>query len=327
MRRREFIFFITTATAAWPLTAPAEQSGKVYRVGVLSAGADASNSELAVVSRDAFQKLGWFEGKDIIFERRYAENHPDRLPELAAKLVRLEVDVIMAGGTLAPLAAKRVTTTIPIVMTSAGDPLGSGLVSSLARPGGNVTGLSFMSPDLAGKRLGLIKEVLPRLSRVAVLWDAANPYPALAFKETQRAAQILGIEVQSLEVQGPDDFDGAFEAAKRQQPDALITIGDPLTADFRKQIADFASTYRLPAMYPLREYVVAGGLMSYGASSSDLVRRAAGYVDKILKGAKPSDLPVEQPTKFELVINLKAANALGLAIPPSVLALADEVIE
>ena len=197
----------------------------------------------------------------------------------------------------------------------------------LARPGWNVTGLSFMSPDLAGKRLGLIKEVLPRLSRVAVLWDAANPYPALAFKETQRAAQILGVEVQSLEVRGPDDFDGAFEAAKRQQPDALVTIGDPLTADFRKQIADFASTYRLPAMYPLREYVVAGGLMSYGASSSDLVRRAAGYVDKILKGAKPSDLPVEQPTKFELVINLKAANALGLAIPPSVLALADEVIE
>jgi ABC-type uncharacterized transport system substrate-binding protein len=209
-------------------------------------------------------------------------------------------------------------------MTSAGDPLGSGLVSSLARPGGNVTGLSFMSPDLAGKRLGLIKEVLPRLSRVAVLWDAANPYPALAFKETQRAAQILGIEVQSLEVRGPD---GAFEAAKRQQPDALMTIGDPLTADFRKQIADFASTYRLPAMYPLREYVVAGGLMSYGASSSDLVRRAAGYVDKILKGAKPGDLPVEQPTKFELVINLKAAKALGLTIPQNLLMLADEVIE
>jgi putative tryptophan/tyrosine transport system substrate-binding protein len=327
VRRREFIFFITTATAAWPLTAPAEHSGKVYRVGVLSAGADASNSELAAVSRDAFQKLGWFEGKNIIFERRYAENHPDRLPELAAELVRLKVDVIMARGTLAPLAAKRVTMTIPIVMMAAGDPVGSGLVSSLARPGGNVTGLSLMVPDLGGKRLELIKEVLPRISRVAVLWDAANPYPALVFKETQRAAQTLGVEVQSLEVRGPDDFDGAFEAAQRQHPDALITVEDPLTMDFRKQIADFASTHQLPAIHGFREFVEAGGLMSYGASLSDLVRRAAGYVDKILRGAKPGDLPVEQPTKFELVINLKAANALGLTIPPLVLALADEVVE
>jgi putative ABC transport system substrate-binding protein len=327
VRRREFIFLVASATAAGPLATPAQQSGKVYRVGVLSAGFDTPNSQLAAVSLDAFEKLGWFEGKNITFERRFAENRPDRLPKLAAELVSLKVDLIMAGGTLAPIAAKRATATIPIVMTSAGDPIGSGLVSNLARPEANITGLSFMSPDLAGKRLQLIKEVLPRMTRVAVLWDAANPYPALAFKETQRAAQILGIEVQSLEVRGPDDFDGAFEAAKRQQPDALITIGDPLTADFRKQIADFASTYRLPAMYPLREYVVAGGLMSYGASSSDLVRRAAGYVDKILRGAKPGDLPVEQPTKFELVINLKTATALGLAIPPSVLALADEVVE
>jgi putative ABC transport system substrate-binding protein len=212
-------------------------------------------------------------------------------------------------------------------MTAAGAPVESGLVSSLARPGGNVTGISLMVPDLAGKRLQLIKEVLPRMTRVAVLWDAANPYPARAFEETQRAAQILGIEVQSLEVRGPDDFAGAFEAATRQRPDALLTIGDPLTSDFRKQIADFASTQRLPAMYPLREYAEVGGLMSYGASISDLVRRSAGYVDKILKGTKPADLPVEQPTKFELVINLKTAMTLGLTIPPSVLGLADEVIE
>jgi putative ABC transport system substrate-binding protein len=326
VNRRTFVLLLAGATAARPLATSAEQSGKVFRVGVLSAGTGTPKS-LADVSREAFEKLGWFEGKNITFERRYAENHPDRLPELAAELVGLRVDLIMAGGTLAPLAAKRATTTIPIVMTTAGDPVGSGLVSNLARPEANVTGLSFMSPDLEGKRLQLLKEVVPQVAHAAVIWDAANPYPARAFKETQRAAQTLGIEVQSLEVREPDDFAGAFEAAKRQQPDALFAIGDPLISDFRKQIVDFASTQRLPAMYPLREYVEAGGLMSYGASISDLVRRAAGYVDKILKGTKPEDLPVEQPTKFELVINLKTANTLGLTIPPSVLGLADEVIE
>ena len=212
-------------------------------------------------------------------------------------------------------------------MTTAGDPVGSGLVSNLARPEANVTGLSFMSPDLDGKRLQLLKEVVPQVARVAVIWDAANPYPARAFKETERAAQILGIEVHSLEVRGPDDFAGAFDAMKRLQPDALFAIGDPLISDSRRQIVDFASNQRLPAMYPLREYVEVGGLMSYGSSISDMVRRAAGYVDKILKGAKPEDLPVEQPTKFELVINLKAAKALGLTIPPLLLARADEVIE
>ena len=321
------MFLVAGAIAASPLAVSAQQAERVFRVGVLSAGASGSNPELDAVSRDAFRRLGWIEGQNITFERRYAENHPDRLPELAAELVRLKVDLIMAGGTLAPLAAKRATTTIPIVMTTAGDPIGSGLVSNLARPGGNVTGLSFMDPELAGKRLQLITEVVSRVSRVAVLWDAANPYPALVFKETQRAAQTLGIEVQSLEVRGPDDFAGAFEAAKQQHPDALINVGDPLTMNVRKQITDFALANRLPAIYSLREYVAVGGLMSYGTSIADLVRRAAGYVDKILKGAQPGDLPVEQPTKFELLINLKTANALGLTIPPTVLGLADEVIE
>lgn len=325
MRRRDFIFLVAIATAPWP-PASAQQSGRLYRVGVLTAGTN-TPKPLADVSRDAFEKLGWIEGKNIVFERRYAENHPDRLPELAAELVGLKVDLIMAGGTLAPLAAKRATTTIPIVMTTAGDPVGSGLVSNLARPEANVTGLSFMAPDLEAKRLQLLKEVIPRIARVAVLWDAANPYPARAFKETKRAAQTLGIEVQSLEVRGPDDFAGAFDAARRQQPDALFAIGDPLISDFRKQIVDFASTQRLPAMYPLREYAEAGGLMSYGASISDLVRRAAGYVDKILRGAEPGELPVEQPTTFELVINLRTAKTLGLTIPPLVLAAATEVIE
>jgi len=322
---RRTLVFLLAATAARPFAVSAQQSGKVFRVGVLNAGTG-TPKPLADVSREAFEKLGWFEGKNISFERRYAENHPDRLPDLAAELVGLKVDLIMAGGTLAPLAAKRATTTIPIVMTTAGDPVGS-LVSNLARPEANVTGLSFMSPDLDGKRLQLLKEVVPQVARVAVIWDAANPYPARAFKETERAAQILGIEVHSLEVRGPDDFAGAFDAMKRLQPDALFAIGDPLISDSRRQIVDFASNQRLPAMYPLREYVEVGGLMSYGSSISDMVRRAAGYVDKILKGAKPEDLPVEQPTKFELVINLKAAKALGLTIPPLLLARADEVIE
>ena len=324
MRRRELIFLMVGVTAAWPLVLSAQQAGKVFRVGFLNAGANIP--EITSLG-DALRELGWIEGKNIIWERRYAEDRLDRLPELAAELVRLKVDVIMAPGTLAPLAAKRATTTIPIVMTAAGDPIGSGLVSSLARPGGNVTGISMMVPELGGKRLELLKDLLPRLSRVAVLWNVANPYPAAVFRETERAAQTLGIEVQSLEVRGPDDFGSAFEAAKRQPPEALIVVEDPLTMDFRKQVVDFAATYRLPAIYGLRLFVDAGGLMAYGASLSDLQRRAAEYVDKILRGTQPRDLPVEQPTKFELLINLKTANALGLTIPPLLLVRADEVIE
>ena len=324
MRRRDFIFLLAGATAAWPLALRAQQAGKIYTVGSLTAGAPIPG---ITTLGDTLRELGWIEGKNIAFERRYAENRLDRLPALAAELVDLKVDVIVAAGTLAPLAAKRATTTIPIVMTAAGDPVGSGLVPNLARPGGNVTGLSLMVPDLGGKRLELLKELLPRMSRVAVLWNAANPYPALVFKETERAAQTLGIAVQSLEVQEPNDFGHAFEAAERHQPDALIMVEDPLTIDFRKQIADFALTHRLPAMNGFRQFVDAGGLMAYGASLSDLLRRAAGYVDKILRGAKPSDLPVEQPTKFELIINLKTAKALGIENPPMLLARADELIE
>jgi putative tryptophan/tyrosine transport system substrate-binding protein len=241
--------------------------------------------------------------------------------------VHLKVDVIVAGGTLAPLAAKRATSTIPIVMANAGDPLGSGLVSSLAYPGGNVTGLSLMAPDLGGKRLELLKELLPGLSRAAVLWNAANPYAANVFRETERAARKLAIDIQSLEVRGPDDFDTAFEAARAQHPEGLITIEDPLTIDNRKQIVDFAARNRLPAIHGVREFVEAGGLIAYGANLVDLARRAATYVDKILRGAKPADLPVQQPTKFEMVINLKTAKALGLELPPTLLARADEVIE
>ena len=324
MKRRDFITLLGGA-ATWPLAARAQQAGSGYTIGTLTAGND--NAALNTVLVAALRELGWVEGKNVVFEHRYADNRLERLPGLAADLVRFKVDVIAATGTLAPLAAKQASSTIPIVMTAAGDPLGSGLVTSLARPGGNVTGMSLMAPDLGGKRLELLKEVLPRLARVAVLWNAANPYSALVFKETQAAGRALGIDVQSLEVRAPDDFDGAFEAARRQRPDALITVEDPLTTSHRQRVADFTAEQQLPSLHGVREFAAAGGLMSYGASLADLFHRAAGYVDKILRGAKPADLPVQQPSKFELVINLKTAKTLGLTVPLTLQASADEVIE
>jgi putative tryptophan/tyrosine transport system substrate-binding protein len=294
-------------------------------IGYLSAGSRDESAQNWFP--DALRDLGWIAGKHVLYERRYAEDRLERLAEYAAELVRLNVDVIVAFGTIPSLAAKRATTTIPIVMAAAGDPVGSGLVASLARPGGNVTGMSTMAPALSGKRLELLKELLPRLDRVAVVWNAANSYSAIAFRETQIAAQILGIEVQSLEMRRPDDFNSAFEAARQRRPDALIAVEDPLTHTVRERIEEFAVSHRLPTLYGLREYVVAGGLMSYGTSFHDLYRRAAGYADKILRGANPADLPVQQPTKFDLIINLKAAKALGIDLPPAVLVRAVEVIE
>ena len=328
IQRREFIStLVGGAAAASPIVACAD-SGKIARIGYLSPD---SPSPAATALFDAFcdglRELGWIKGKNVTVELRYAENRVERLPEVAAELVRINVDVIVGRGTLGPLAAKRATSTIPIVMAGSGDPLGSGLVASLARPGGNVTGMSLMVPDLGGKRLELLKELLPRLARVAVLWDAANPYPAIVFKETQAAAQALAIDVQSLEVRAADDFDGVFEVARKQRPDALITVEDPLTFNYQKRIADFALANQLPSLHGVREFVVAGGLLSYRANVADLYRRAASYVDKILKGAKPADLPVQQPTKFELVINLQTAKTLGLTVPPMLLARADEVVE
>jgi putative ABC transport system substrate-binding protein len=327
-KRREFITLLGGAAAApfaWPSAAQAQQGGKRYTIGRFTAGS--AGEHLNEVLTDALRELGWVEGRTVVFERRYAENRLERLPQLAADLVRLNVDLIMAGGTLAPLAAKRATTTIPIVMTGAGDPLGSGLVASLAQPGGNVTGMSLMAPDLGGKRLELLKEVLPRVSRVAVLWNAGNPSSALAFKETQAAGRTLGIQVQSLEVRDPDDFDGAFKSARRLRPDALVTVEDPLIISHATRIAEFTTGQQLPSVHGVREFIAAGGLISYGTNLTDVLRRAAGYVDKILKGAKPADLPVQQPTKFEMVINLKTARAVGLDVPATVLARADEVIE
>src|SRR5215467_3652941 len=311
MNRRALIWLLGGTAAAWPLAVHAQQARKTHTIGFLSP-AMAVFTPYSTVLFNTLRELGWIEGQNIAVERRYAEDRLERLPELAAELVRLNVDVIVATGTLGPLAAKRATSTIPIVMTAAGDPLGSGLVASLARPGGNVTGMSLMVPDLGGKRLELLKELLPRLARVGVLWNAANPYPAIVFKETQAAGRTLGIEVQSLEVRGPDDLDGAFAAARQQHPDALISVEDPLTFTYRKRIADFAVAEQLPSLHGFSEEVKAGALISYGANQPDLIRRAAAYVDKILKGAKPADLPVQQPTTFELVINLKTARALGL---------------
>jgi ABC-type uncharacterized transport system substrate-binding protein len=323
LRRRDFVALLG-GVAAWPLAARA-QDHKKYIISHLSAG-PVSPPELWAVFVEALRELGLVEGKNVTFERRYADDRLDRLPELAAELVHLHVDVIVTVGTLAPLAAKRATTKIPIVMVNAGDPLGSGVVTSLARPGGNVTGLSLMAPDLGGKRLELLKEVLPQISRVGILWNAENPYSALVFKVTEGAVPNLGIQLHSIEVRSPNDIDSGLSTAK-QLLDALIVVEDPLTFGQRKRIADFAASNKLPAIYGMREYVAVGGFMSYGTNNADLYRRAAGYVDKILKGAKPADLPVQQPTKFELVINLKTARALGLTVPPSLLALADEVIE
>jgi ABC-type uncharacterized transport system substrate-binding protein len=305
--------------------AEAQQPKKVPRIGLLS-----PYSLSAAVRIEAFwqglRDLGYVEGQNIVIEHRYAEGNLDRLPALAAELVRLKVDVIFAMTTPAVLAAKKATTTVPIVTVS-GDPVGFGLVASLARPGGNITGLANLTPELVGKRLGLLTEVVSRVSRVAVLWNPDSPGAALRMRETEAAAASLGLKLQPVEVRGPNDLAHAFSAMKKERADALVPLRSPLIQDQRKQITELAAKNRLPAMYDRRDFTEAGGLMSYGAMGADLDRRAATYVDKILKGAKPADLPVEQPTKFELVINLKAAKQIGLNIPQSVLYKADKVIK
>ncbi len=326
MDRRAFISGITLGLLAAPRAGGAQQAGKVARIGYLEHGSLTLNPPREAF-RHQLRELGYVEGQNIVIEYRWAEGRAERLPDLAAELVSLKVDVIVAGGTPAPLAAKHATGTIPIVMAAAGDPVGSGLVASLAKPGGNVTGLSARSPELAGKRLQLLEEVVPGLSRVVVLWNAANPYAALVVRETEAAARMLAVQVQFLEVRGPDDFETALPAVMKGRPDALILVEDPLTFRYRMRVADFAVRNRLPATYGYKEFAEGGGLLTLGPNLADMYRRAALFVDKILKGAKPADLPVEQPTKFELVLNLKTAKALGLTIPPSLLQRADQVIE
>jgi putative ABC transport system substrate-binding protein len=301
--------------------------GKVYRIGILNSGSAASGAASGNVEafRQGLRELGYVEGQNISLAWRYAEEQVEHLPTFAAELVGLPVDVLVAaGGTPVALAAQRATTAVPIVMTNVGDPVATGLIANLGGPGGNITGLSSMSPDITGKRLELLKEVVPALSHVAVLWNPANPSAALQLQELQAAARALQLQVEALEVRSPEAFAPAFSVARGAG--AVIVLGDPEFTRHRIQITALAQRSRLPGMSVFRQFVEAGGLMSYGVSLSDLWRRAAIYVDKILQGVKPADLPVEQPTKFELVLNLQTAQALGLTIPPSVLLLADEVI-
>jgi len=304
--------------------AEAQQSKKVPRIGYLTTGSPSSTSPNSEAFREGLRQLGYVEGQNIFIEYRFAESRTERLSDLAADLVRLKVDVIVAAGTEAIRAAKKAASTIPIVMAISSDPLGSGLVESLARPGGNVTGLSIMSPELSGKRAELLKEAFPKIRRLAVLWYTASN---AAFRETQAAAQTLGFKILSLGVRGPEDFDNAFALVTRERSDGLIPVNSALMSANRKRIVELAAKNRLPTMCEEAHFVEAGGLMSYSPLGPDLWRRAAIYVDKILRGTKPADLPVEQPTKFELVINLKTAKQIGLTIPPNVLARADKVIK
>ena len=306
------------------VTLEAQEPKKVPRIGILIAASASFYSARVEALRQRLRELGYVEGKNIVIDYRYAEGKLERLPDLAAELVRLKVDVIVTAPTQAALAAKKASATIPIVFTDiASDPAGIGLVSSLARPGGNITGLNVMAPDLDVKRLELLKEAFPKVARVAFLWGSR----ANLFTELEAAAKALGLKLQSLPVRSLDDFEGAFARAKRDGAQALITTPNPLINTQQRQVLDFAAKNRLPAMYQTSEWVEAGGLMSYAPNFTDLWRRAAHFVDKILKGAKPADLPVEQPTKFEFLVNVKTAKQIGLTIPPSVLARADRVIK
>jgi putative ABC transport system substrate-binding protein len=306
--------------------AQAQQAKKVPQIGFLGAASPYAIEARIEAFRQGLRELGYVEGKNIIIEYRYAEGKYDRLPALAAELVRLKVDIIITGSEPATRAAKEATVTIPIVMTQVGDPVGSGFVASLARPGGNITGSSTLAPELSGKRLELLKEIVPRLARVAVFGTSTNPGNAQSLRETELAAGAFGVKLQYLDVLNPKDIETAFRSASKGRTEAVLMLGGPVLTSQRTQVVDLAVKSWLPAMYSNREYVEDGGLMSYGVSQNDLNRRAATYVDKILKGAKPADLPVEQPKKFEFIINLKAAKQIGLTIPPNVLARADKVI-
>ncbi|HEU4344239.1 MAG TPA: ABC transporter substrate-binding protein [Candidatus Binatia bacterium] len=327
MNKKIALYLLITVLLATVSFAEAQGTPKVARIGFFVGGFAPAYASRIAAFRQGLHELGYVEGKNIVVEYRYGERKEERFPELAAELVHLKVDVIVTSSTSGVLAAKKATTTIPIVLAGVSDPVGTGLVASLARPGGNVTGLSLLAPELSGKRLELLKEAFPRISRVAVLQDPDNIANTLSFRETEAVAHALKVQVQSLAVQTPSDFEKAFSAITRGRADALITIRTPLTYSNLRGIVEFAAKNRLPAMYPDREFVDAGGLMTYGPVGEDLHRRAATYVDKILKGARPADLPVEQPMKFELVINMKTANQTGLAIPADVLARADKMIK
>jgi ABC-type uncharacterized transport system substrate-binding protein len=323
------IFAIALTFTLGGAVATAQQTGKVARIGFLDASTASGSAVLVNAFRQELSKLGWIEGKNIAIEYRFAEQKNERLPELAADLVRLKVDLIMVSGTISAVAAKSATTTIPIVITNAADPVGAGLVTSLARPGGNVTGLSGLTVELNTKRLEILKDAIPKLVRVGLLWPSGGSVAVdLQLKEIRPAAVALKLKLEEIETQAdPKGFESAFQTAKQKQVGAIVTMpGNRFFAE-RKRIVELAGRNRLSAIYPQKEYVDEGGLMSYGADFDDLFRRAAGYVDKILKGAKPADLPVQQATKFEFVINVKAAKQIGLTIPVDLLQRANKVIK
>jgi putative ABC transport system substrate-binding protein len=325
--RRTFLGTLAGGLLAASRVAHAQPAGKVHRIGYLGAGSSTSNPHLPGAFRQGLRELGWIEGQNIVIEYRFAEGRLDRLPDLAAEVVRLKVDIITASPTPAALAAKNATGTIPIVFTSVPDPVGLGLVASLARPGGNVTGLTYsVGFNIFGKDLELLKEAVPRARRVAVLSNPASPSQPLTMSEIRDAARSLGLQLLLVEARGPGDFDGAFAAMAKERVGALFVVTDPAFIPHRARLTELTAKNRLPSIFTQREDAEAGALMSYGPSLSDMYRRAATYVDKILKGAKPADLPVEQPTKFELVINLKTARAIGLTLPQSLVQRADEVI-
>jgi putative ABC transport system substrate-binding protein len=324
MRRRDFITLLGGAAGVWPLAARA-QPLKVATIGFLGATTALAQSEWTAAFVGRLRQLGWIEGRTVAIEYRWAEGRSERYAEIAAELVRLKVDVIVTSGP-AVLAAKQATAVIPIVFAIAADPVGAGLIASLARPGGNITGMSMLNPDLAGKRLELLRETVPSLRRLAVLANVGNPSAVLEMSDVQATARTLGLAVATLEIRRAEDIAPAF-AALTGHADALYVCGDPLVTTNRIRISTLALGARLPTIYPFREHVVSGGLMAYGANLADLFRRAAEIVDKILRGAKASDIPVEQPTKFDLVVNLITAQALGLTVSPTLLARADEVIE
>jgi putative tryptophan/tyrosine transport system substrate-binding protein len=324
--RRQFITLLGGAAAAWPLAADAQQSGKLPKIGLLSSGAPAVQGQWVAAFVQRLRELGWIDGRTVVLEVRWAEGRPERFTEIAAEFVRLKVEVIMTYSTAAVIAAKQATAIIPIIFAAANDPIGSGLVASLGRPGGNVTGLSLQSTDIAAKRLELLREVVPGVRRLAMLTNSNNPSNVLESREIQEAARSLALRVDLPEIQRAEDIAPAIEGLKGQV-DALYVSADPLLIINRIRINTLANVARLTTITSVREWVEAGSLMSYGPSFADLFRRCGDIVDKILRGTKPGDIPVEQPTKFDLVINLTTARALGLTVPPTLLARADEVIE
>jgi putative tryptophan/tyrosine transport system substrate-binding protein len=325
MKRREFITFLGSVAATWPLSASAQS--KIPRIGFMGNSTAALEANLVDAFREGLREHGYEEGRNIVIEYRWADGKYDQFPALVAELIAAKVDAIVTAGTPAALAVKRATTTVPLVMVAVGDPVGTGLVPSLARPGGNLTGLSSIAPDLEGKRLQLLREVMPALSHVAMFVNSLNPFHVSSMNQARAAAQAMGIKLQLHDIRKSEDLDDAFAAIRKERPDALLILADRVFLHNRERMMDFTKEQRLPNVNAYKELVEVGGLMSYGPSYEDMHKRAAIYIDKILKGAKPADLPIEQPSKFTFIVNLKAAKALGVTVPSQLLGLADQLIE